>query len=103
MKKIIEGKTYNTETATQLGSYWNGLSDYDFHHVSEWLHVTKKGAYFLRGIGGAATGWSEACGDSRTGGSDIRVMSEHEALDWMSRHCDAEDTEKQFSHLLEEA
>ena len=103
MKKIIAGKTYNTDTATKLGHYWNGLSDYDFHNVSEWLHVTKKGAYFLCGEGGAASSWSEACGDSRTGGSDIRVMSESEALDWMSRHCDAEDTEKQFSHLLEEA
>ena len=65
--------------------------------------MTKKGAFFLHGRGGAATGWGEPCGDCRTGGSDIRVMSEREALDWMSRHCDAEDTEKQFAHILEEA
>ena len=103
MKKIIEGKTYNTDTATELGHYWNGLSTSDFHNVSEWLYMTKKGAFFLHGRGGAATGWGEACGDSRTGGSDIRVMSERESLDWMSHYCDVEDTEKQFAHILEEA
>ena len=92
MKKIINGKTYNTETATELGHYRNVLSGSDFFNVSEWLYMTRKGAYFLCGEGGAASSWGEACGDSWTGGSDIRVMSESEALHWMSRHCDAEDT-----------
>lgn len=29
MKKIINGKMYNTETATKLGDFWNGLSKSD--------------------------------------------------------------------------
>lgn len=27
MKQVIDGKLYNTETATKIGSYWNGLSN----------------------------------------------------------------------------
>jgi len=27
MKQVIDGKLYNTETAIEIGSYWNGLSN----------------------------------------------------------------------------
>ena len=50
MKKIIEGRVYNTETAKLLGefSYSNRR---DFNYFSEKLYRTKSGAYFLYGEG----------------------------------------------------
>ena len=62
MKQIINGKTYNTETATELGHYWNGLSDSDFRHISESLYRTKNGRYFLAGEGGPMTRYSHPVG-----------------------------------------
>lgn len=103
MKKIIGTKVYNTDTAVELGQYWNGLSTSDFGYVSERLYATKKGAYFLHGEGGAMSHWSEACGNARCGGEGIEPLTELEALAWMSEHGDPDDVCKRFNHLLEEA
>ena len=43
MKKIIDGKVYNTETADSIGSYWNGYDPRDFHYEELTLYKTKKG------------------------------------------------------------
>lgn len=63
MKAIIEGRKYNTETATKLGNYrWGAYGD--FNHIDESLYRTKKGRYFLAGEGGAMTHYSRSCGDN---------------------------------------
>ena len=47
MKKIINGKKYDTETAKWLGDYWNGLGGNDFKKLFETLYQKKTGDYFL--------------------------------------------------------
>lgn len=91
MKQIINGKTYNTETATELGHYWNGRSDSDFSHISESLYRTKNGQYFLAGEGGPMTRYSRPVGDMTGGGKGIIPLSESEAREWMERYCDADE------------
>lgn len=92
MKKVINGKLYNTETAKLLGSYWNGRTCGDFYRISEELYVTKKGAYFLAGEGGAHTPYARLCGNnSWCGGAKLRVLSEAEAKAWMEEHSNTED------------
>ena len=39
MKKIINYKMYNTETATMVASYTNGYGCGDFHYISELLYT----------------------------------------------------------------
>ena len=57
MKKIIDGKTYNTETAEEIGSYDNGLGARDFRHCKESLYKTKRGPGSLQGkVGLCRTG-----------------------------------------------
>ena len=41
MKKIINNKLYNTETATELGSWNNGMSNSDSSYVAETLFRKK--------------------------------------------------------------
>ena len=91
MKAIIEGLTYNTETATELGRY-SSLARWESNYVDEGLYRTKKGRYFLAGEGGALSrygrhgrvgGWCE--------GEKIIPITEDEAREWMERHCDAEE------------
>lgn len=50
MKAIINGKIYNTETATKLGNYEYGICG-DLNHVYESLYRTKKKRVFSRRIG----------------------------------------------------
>jgi hypothetical protein len=86
MKQVIDGKTYNTETATELAnSRWGNCSD--LRHWSETLYRTKNGAYFLAGGGGPMTRWSRPCeGGGRSGSTGIQVLSEQEAREWVEKH-----------------
>ena len=47
MKRIIEGKMYNTETATRVGHYSNGYSYTDFHVIDEYLYIKKQVSGFF--------------------------------------------------------
>lgn len=87
MKKVIDGKVYNTETAERVASYDNGISRRDFGFCEEDLYKTKKGAFFVHGEGGAMSRWSQPSGSNgRCGGSDIEVLSRKEALTWCEEH-----------------
>lgn len=54
MKKVINGKVYNTETAEEVASYSFSNSN-DFRYIREKLYRTKKGNWFLYGEGGPMT------------------------------------------------
>ena len=83
MKRVIDKKMYNTETAEQLGHYWNGLGPSDFRNLEETLYKTKKGVYFIHGSGGPLTKYAVAAGSNSTSGSDqIIPLSRREAIQW---------------------
>lgn len=86
MKKVIDGKMYNTETATEISSAGNSLGRGDFRHYYETLYRTKKGAFFLYGEGGPMTKYGQPCGDMTEGGDGFFVLSNREALSWCERH-----------------
>lgn len=89
MKKIINGRLYNTETATCVGSWDNGFGAGDFNHCTEMLYLKKTGEYFLYGSGGAMSEYSTMCGNDRCGASAIIPMSESEAIKWAEKHLTA--------------
>ena len=87
MMRIIDGKRYNTETATKVASWGNNLGRRDFNNVDETLYVTAKKNWFLHGEGGASSAWAVSAGQNAwQGGEDIRVMNALEARDWLERH-----------------
>lgn len=85
MKKVIEGKLYNTETAERFGHFWNGRSYNDFDCRDETLYRTKKMNYFLHRNNGC-----------RAGGIDIVPMCLAEAMEWMEANEDADAYIKAF-------
>jgi len=87
MKQIINGKTYNTETATELFNVSaSGCSRSDFRWWEETLYQTAKGAYFLHGIGGAMSQYSEGfVSGERTGGKKLAALTRDEAIEWAER------------------
>lgn len=93
MKKVIDGKIYNTETATEIARWDNGMSNNDFGWCDESLYVTKNGAYFVYGAGGALSRWSAPCGNNGAqGGKNVEVLTKAEALRWCEEHDVAADT-----------
>jgi len=103
MKRIIDNKVYNTETATKVGSYSNFLGPSDFNFINETLYITKKGNWFLEYCGGARTRYCKPVGNMTGGGEGILVLSEDEAYDFLEEHHLTEAIQKHFEHRIEEA
>lgn len=83
MKKIINGKLYNTETATPIASNSSrGLSISDFRYFHETLYQTKKGQFFLSGEGHAMSRWATSNGNSSCWGEGIISLTNRDALHW---------------------
>ncbi len=96
MKKIIDGKKYDTRTAKAIGYYSNGLSDRDFHHVNETLYLKKTGEFFLAGDGGPLTKYATRCGDMWSGSCNIFPLTRCEAKEWVETYLDADTYEELF-------
>lgn len=89
MKKIINGKMYNTETAKLIGD-WYDYYPGDFRYVREELYVKKTGEYFIYGVGGAMSRYAERDGDGRCGGCAIVPYTVSEAKEWVEKYCSAD-------------
>ena len=104
MKQVIDGKSYDTDTADLLVHWHNGHNHGDFHRCEEDLYRTKKGNYFIHGEGGALSAWSEPCGNCRGGGSGIKALSPAEALEWIEeRNEDVPEDCPEIAALVTEA
>lgn len=67
MKKIINGKMYNTETACLMGERSNCYGPSDFRCCSEQLYQKRTKEFFMYGSGGAMTRYAEyveGCGST---------------------------------------
>jgi hypothetical protein len=104
MKKIINGKRYDTDKATLIGSRTES-NPTDFRWIDESLYVTPRSRqYFLAGEGGAMTQYSVPVdNNARGGGSKIIPLTQAQALEWAETYLDADDVEEHFSDLIEDA
>jgi len=82
MKRIINGRVYDTDTANRIGNFASDCGPGDFRYEDTDLYKTKKGAWFISGEGGPFSRWSRACNNGQRGGSGIEAMTTAEALDW---------------------
>ena len=96
MKRIIDGKTYNTETATKIAEQeWEDNTNYqsndNFQIGVEWneLYQTRHGAYF--NYGGHGFFHEEY----------IIPLAPNEAQKWMEKHASAELIEQHFGEMPE--
>jgi hypothetical protein len=99
MKKVIEGKTYNTETAELLGTWSNHYGSNDFKHCTEELYKTGKGQFFVYGEGGPMSRWGQSYGNSTSGGDGILLLTETEAQGWAEAHLTATEYIKVFGEI----
>ena len=100
MKKIINGKKYDTDTAKCLSYDGNGYTG--FQRCYEELYRKRTGEYFLYGEGGAMSKYARSCGNnSRCGSEDIIPLTEAQARQWAEDHCTADEYEEIFGEVEE--
>lgn len=103
MKKYIEGKVYDTETAKELGWWQNTGDSRDFNWICETLYRKKTGEFFVHGEGGPNTRYSEQTGtNSWSGGERIMPMTFKEAQAWTEKHLDGDKYEEIFGKVTED-
>jgi len=97
MKKVINGKLYDTFTAKFLGYFDNGeltkLTNY-FSYLYEGLYQKRTGEHFLHCVGGALTTYN---------GSVIKPLTYEEAQKWAEKHLDGDEYIKIFGDPEENA
>lgn len=105
MKAIIDGKRYDTETATHVANGGPaGLGRSDFRWYDEDLYRTPRGNWFLAGEGGPMTRYARSCGDNTTtGGEAITPLTPDEALQWLENEGETEAIEQYFSESVQDA
>ena len=92
MKKIINGKVYDTEKAKKVASWYSSYARNDFHYYEEELYKKKTGEFFLYGEGNAASPYSRSCGQNEwCGGEKIVPLTFKEAQEWAEKHLDGDD------------
>jgi hypothetical protein len=104
MKQVINGKLYDTESAEQLAKYAPVKDRQDFNFLKEVLYKTEKGSYFIHGQGGPKTKYAKKKGSTTSGSSEIRPLTDEEALSWCEdKQLDGEVVASEFSDLIEKA
>lgn len=102
MRKIINGKKYDTDTAKEIGSRFSGESYRDFSYVEETLYRKRNGEFFLYGSGGPASRYVISTGqNSWSGGSKIIPLSTQEARDWAEQYLTPDEFEAIFGAVTE--
>ena len=96
MRKVINGRTYNTATSKCIGQWSNGHYTNDFNYCSEDLYKNTKGAYFLLGEGGAMSKYATRSGDNSGYGTELIPMTPEEAQAWAEERLTGEEVEAAF-------
>jgi hypothetical protein len=101
MKKIINGKRYDTDKAKFIGhAEYSHPRDLDYW--AEDLYLKKTGEFFIHGEGGARSRYSRQAEQNwRTGGEKIRPLSLKEAQEWAEKYLDGDKYEEIFGKIEE--
>lgn len=103
MKRIINGKVYDTDKARECGSdsYSNSR---DFNHWSETLYQKRTGEFFLHGSGGPMSRYAERVEQNMwSGGQQLIPLSYDKARQWAEEHLTGDEYESIFGEVSEDA
>ena len=101
MKKIINGKKYDTETAQCIGSISSNEGDRLFE-AYEGLYRKKTGEFFLFCSGGPGSKFGKQTGHSNWSGDEfVRPLTYEEAAKWAETNLDGDEYEAIFGEVDE--
>lgn len=101
MKRIIDGKRYDTSTAEEVGFAKHG-SRRDFEYYEETLYCKRTGEYFVHGYGHGESKYAKQVLGDWGPGEDIVPMTYEQAREWAERNLDADDYEREFGPTSED-
>jgi hypothetical protein len=78
MRKVIKGKTYDTDTAIEVARYETDRREKDMRYFNEKLYRTRTNNYFLCGRGGGLTKYAKFNDCEK----HIIPLTELEAVQW---------------------
>lgn len=103
MKKIIDGKKYDTDTATEIGEWENMYDPRNFDYIQQVLYRKRTGEYFLYEYGNANTRYAKKVGsNSWQGASYLTPVSYETAQKWAEDHLTADEFEAEFGEVDED-
>lgn len=101
MKKIINNKVYDTDTAVLIGNWNNDRHGFDY--CSEYLFRKRTGEYFIHGVSGAMGRYAVSAGqNSWTGGEKIIPLDYDHARSWAEKNLTAKEYEAEFGEVTED-
>lgn len=104
MKKIIDGRRYDTEAAEVIHEWDNLRPVGDFGRREKTLYRTPNGAFFILHVGGPKTDMAQTLSDnSWTGGRDIEPVSEEDAFAFLCTHGGEGEAEELFPEKIVDA
>lgn len=102
MKKIINGKRYDTETADLVAQDYADCQKNDFHFWWEGLYKKKTGEFFLHGEGGAMSKYATHNSSGGSGWGEVIIpLSLSEAKRWAENHMCGDKYEALFGAVEE--
>ena len=105
MRRIIDGKRYDTDTATMVADISPaGFYRNDFRYEETKLYRTVRGAWFIAGEGGPLSRWSRSLGQNgMTDGEGLRPVDADEARAYLEREGDTHSIEQYFADTVTDA
>ena len=101
MKRIIDGKKYDTETAKQVGWSDSHHAHTDFQYHSETLYMKRTGEFFMHGEGGPMSEYATSNGNMYGWGEKIIPLTLKKAQQWAEEHLSSEEYESIFGEVAE--
>ena len=102
MRKILNNKLYNTDTAKYLAEFSSDYPKSDFNWYSETLYQKKTGEYFLYGEGGPNTHYAQHENGMWGYGQQIIPITEETAKKWAEENLDTDTYMKIFGPVPED-
>jgi hypothetical protein len=99
MKKIIDGRVYNTSTADficDVSGRGGSVSRDDFYYERTGLFRTKKGTWFISGEGEGASRWRRFQFGGFSRGEGLETVTDEQAKQLIEEYSDAGVFEKYF-------
>lgn len=100
MKKVINGKLYNTDIAIEVGQCNSTVKPDDINYCMEILYRKKTGEYFLYGKGGPNSKYAQPGGMNTWKSGELIVPLDYKsASSWAAEHLDPAEYQNIFGEI----
>jgi len=101
MRKIINDRAYDTDTAELLFRFVGDLEQNDYRFFAQTLYRKKNGEFFMLCEGDAMSPYLRGNGVEPVMGGEIQVLEESEIREWAQFHMTGDEYEAIFGKVEE--